>query len=145
MDLVTSRLLQNPKDFEEALKPFYGNKIASSFADLFTNHLVIAAQLVKAAKAGDSNAAKDAEKRWYSNADKIAAFLAGINPYWSQDKWKRMLYEHLAMTKSEAVYMLTKNYGAGITEYDKIEKQALKMADVMAYGIIKQFPDIFAY
>ena len=50
-----------------------------------------------------------------------------------------MLYEHLARTKSEAVDILTNNYEESITEYDEIEKQALKMADVMAEGIVKQF------
>lgn len=143
VDLVTNRLLRNPKDFELALRPLYGDKNASMFADLFKSHLVIAAQLVKSAKAGNNKAAADAEKRWYANADKIAAFLSSINPYWSQVDWKTMLYDHLAMTKSEAVDMLAKNYEAGINIYDKIEKQALKMADVMAEGIVKQFPDKF--
>jgi hypothetical protein len=141
--LVTNRLLQNPKDFELAFQPFYGNDNASKFADLFTSHLVIASQLVSAAKVGDNNAAEDAEKRWYSNADEIAAFLASINPYWSQDDWKIMLYEHLKMTKAEAVDMITKDYQAGINEYDKIEEQALTMADVMASGIVKQFQHLF--
>lgn len=50
-----------------------------------------------------------------------------------------MLYDHLRMTKSEAVDILTNNYAQSITEYDEIEKQALKMADVMAGGIAKQF------
>src|SRR5689334_12914009 len=109
VDLVTNRLLRNPKDFESALKPFYGDKIASEFADLFKSHLVIAAQLVKAAKAGDNKAAANAEKNWYANADEIAAFLGRINPFWSEKDWKTMLHEHLALTKSEAVAMLTKN------------------------------------
>jgi len=43
------------------------------------------------------------------------------------------------MTKSEAVNILTNNYAQSITDYDEIEKQALKMADVMADGIVKQF------
>ncbi len=143
VDQVTNRLLRNPKDFEAALKLFYGDEIASTFADLFTNHLVIAAELVKAAKAGNSGAAADAERRWYANADEIAAFLGSINPYWSQDDWKAMLHEHLALTKTEAVNLLTGNYSEGISTFDEIEKQALKMADVMAYGIVKQFPDKF--
>jgi hypothetical protein len=84
-------------------------------------------------------AAADAEKRWYANADGIAAFLSRINPYWSQEDWKTMLYEHLRMTKSEAVNILTNNYEESIKEYDEIEKQALNMADVMAVGIVKQF------
>lgn len=54
-----------------------------------------------------------------------------------------MLHEHLALTKSEAVDMLTKNYSEGISIFDEIEKQALKMADVMTYSIVKQFPNKF--
>lgn len=143
VDLVTNRLLQNPRDFEAALKPLYGDKIASRFSALLTSHLVIAAQLVKAAKAGDNATVADVEKRWYANADEIAAFLASINPYWSQDNWRAVLYKHLALTKAEAVDILTKNYSDGISTFDKIEKQALEMADIMIYGIIKQFPDKF--
>jgi len=143
VDLVTNRLLRNPKDFEALLKPLYGEMAAARFAELFTEHLIIAAELVKAAKAGDSNAAADAEKRWYANADEIAAFLASINPYWSEESWKTMLYDHLAMTKNEAVNMLTGKYEDGITIFDQIEKQALDMADMMTNGIVNQFPEIF--
>jgi len=143
VDLVTDRLLRNPKDFESALKPLYGDKAASKFADLFKSHLVIAAQLVKAAKSGDTKAAADAEKNWYANADEIAAFLGSINPYWSENNWRTMLHTHLALTKSEAVDMLTKNYAGGISTFDEIEKQALEMADMMTYGIVKQFSNKF--
>lgn len=143
VDLVTNRLLRNPKDFEALLRLFYGDEKASTFSDLFTNHLVIAAELIKAAKAGDNNAAADAEKRWYANADQIADFLAGINPYWSREDWKAMLYKHLAMTKDEAVNILTGKYLESINGFDEIEEQALVMADMMTNGIINQFPDIF--
>jgi len=53
-----------------------------------------------------------------------------------------MLFEHLALTKDEAVAMLTANYEARIAIYDEIEHQALTMANVMAAGIIK-FPELF--
>lgn len=139
VELVTNRLLQNPVDFETALRPFYGDKIAAEFRKLFTDHLTIAAQLVKAAKAGDTAAAAQAEKNWYANANEIAIFLSRINPYWSQRNWQLMLYDHLKLTKAEAVAILTKNYSESIRLYDEIEKQALEMADVMAEGIIKQF------
>jgi hypothetical protein len=139
-ELVTNRLLQNPVDFANALRFFYGDKIASKFSDLLKSHLVIAAQIVKASKAGDNKSAIAAEKKWYENADEIATFLAYINPYWSKESWKAMLHEHLALVKAEAVALLTKDYAAGIKVYDKIESQALEMADMMAAGIIKQFP-----
>jgi hypothetical protein len=50
-------------------KRYYGEEIAAQFSSLFREHLVIAAQLVKAAKAGNNQAATEAEKKWYSNAD----------------------------------------------------------------------------
>lgn len=143
VDLVTNRLLRNPQDFAALLRPLYGDRIASRFAELFTSHLVIAAELVKAAKAGDAKAAADAEKRWYANADEIAAFLGSINPFWSEQQWRNMLHKHLALTKAEAVNILTGKYAEGITVFDQIEKQALEMADVMTCGIIRQFPNLF--
>lgn len=137
---VTNRLLRNPKDFAAALKPFYGDQIASKFSDLLTSHLTIAVEVVKAAKAGDNKAVADAEKRWYANADDIAALLGSINPYWSVKEWQSMLYEHLALVKAQAVNMLEKKYAEGVAVYDVYEKQAMMMADRMAEGIIRQFP-----
>lgn len=55
-----------------------------------------------------------------------------------------MFYEHLAMTKSEAVSILSKDYQASVRWYDKIELEALEMADAISDGIIKQFPQLFS-
>lgn len=138
--LVTERLLRNPKDFEAALEPFYGAEAAKTFSDLLTDHLTIAAKIVKASKAGNQEEAAAAEKDWYANADQLAAFLGSINPYWSEEEWRNMLYEHLELVKAEAVDILTGDYASGISIFDEVEKQALNMADMMAYGIIRQFP-----
>ncbi|HHU90451.1 MAG TPA: LysM peptidoglycan-binding domain-containing protein [Clostridiaceae bacterium] len=143
VDLVTQRLLRNPKDFEAALVPFYGSQTVARFSALLRNHLVIAANLVNAAKAGDNNAAAEAERIWYNNARDIAAFLASINPYWSQQEWEKMLFDHLALVKNEAVFMLTNEFQKGIDLYDEMERQAMMMADVMTEGIVRQFPGRF--
>jgi LysM repeat protein len=142
-ELVTNRLLRNPSDFALALKPFYGNDKASRFEALLKTHLVTAAQIVKAAKAGNNKAAADYEKDWYANADEIAEFLASINPYWSESEWKNMLHEHLKLVKAEAVARLNRNFAEDIRLYDVLEQQALEMADMMSEGIVKQFPAKF--
>lgn len=138
-EAVVARLLRNPVDFERALQPYYGDRIAAKFRDLLTEHLVIAADLVKAAKAGDNKAAAEAERKWYANADAIAVFLGNINPYWSQEQWRIMMRHHLALVKSMAVNMLTGQYQASIAAYDENEIHTIGMADIMAEGIIKQF------
>ena len=67
------------------------------------------------------------EKKWYANADEIVEFLNSINPYIRKEKFRKMFYEHLALTKSEAVSILSKDYHSGVQLYDKIEKEALVM------------------
>ena len=139
LDFVTKRLLRNPSDFADVLKKYYGAEKAQKFASLLTEHLTIAARLVNAAKAGDMDTVKEERKKWYSNADEIANYLASINPYWSKNEWKLMLYDHLKLTENEAVERLTGQYEKDVALYDVIEEEALMMADYMAKGINKQF------
>uniref|UniRef100_UPI00406D0EFB acetylglutamate kinase n=1 Tax=Paenibacillus sp. FSL R7-0345 TaxID=2954535 RepID=UPI00406D0EFB len=130
-DVVVARLLQNPVDMGNAIRPFYGDAAANTYTALIKEHLVIAADLIKAAKAGDSAAAAAAEKRWYANADQIVEFLTRLNPYFPKEQFRKMFYQHLAMTKEEAVTMLNKDYTASIRLYDRIEQEALMMADIL--------------
>lgn len=141
--VVTTRLLKNYDDMADALKPYYGNDNGNKFGDLIEEHLLTAAALVEAAKAGNSTAAADAEKKWYENADEIAAFESSINPNWNKTALMAMWHDHLKLTKAEAVARLTKNYTADIDAFDQIETQANMMADSMANGIVQQFPDKF--
>ncbi len=139
LDFVTKRLLENPTDFAYALSLFYSNQQAMEFEKLFTEHLAIAAQLVNAAKAGDTKTVDEQRQKWYENADEIANFLGEINPNWNREAWRSMLYDHLKMTEAEAVQILTGQYAESIEEFDAIQEEALKMADMMACGMIKQF------
>lgn len=140
---VTERLLKNYEDMADAMKPYYGDEKASEFGDLIEDHLLIAASLVEAAKAGNSTAADDAEEEWYKNADEIAVFMSNANPNWNETDLKAMWHEHLKLTKDEAVARLTMDYAADIAAFDQIETQANMMADSIAYGICKQFPEMF--
>lgn len=139
IQFVTNRLLQNPDDFARALKPFYGEQTAMQFKQLLTDHLLIAAKLVNAAKSGNTAQVDEQRRRWYENAEDIAKFLATINRFWSEAQWRVLLFDHLRMTENEAVFILTGQYEKGIQEYDRIQEEALNMADVMTGGIIRQF------
>ncbi len=139
LEPVTKRLLQNPGDFAAAFAPFYTSKITDEFKNLLTQHLLIAADLVNAAKNQESAKVEEARRKWYMNADDIAKFLSDINPYWNKEKWRTLLYSHLKMTEKEAVLRLSEKYAEDIKIFDMIEKEALEMADLMSFGIICQF------
>ena len=137
---TTMRLLRNPGDIAAVFRPLYGNSVADRLSDLIKEHLVIAADLVKAAKAGNSVAAAEIERRWYANADEIAALLSCINPYWSREGMTRMWHDHLSLVKSQAVARLKKDYRSDIAFYDEGERLLLGMADDFTCGIIRQLP-----
>jgi hypothetical protein len=54
-----------------------------------------------------------------------------------------MLDNHLNLTLTEAVDILSGKYSDGIAAFDKVHQQAVMMSDALADGIIKQFPDKF--
>ena len=138
-----NRLLRNAEDVKRALVPFYGEELTTILEQLLTEHLTIAARLVQAAIDGDQERANNARIQWYINAVQIAQFLACINLCWSKEQWQEMLFEHLRITEQEAVFMISGQYQQGVDIYDEIEKQALEMADLMTFGIVAQFPDLF--
>ena len=71
LEPVTKRLLQNPKDFARLLTSIYGKKAADRFEELFTQRLLIAAELVNAAKSGQISKANATRDNRYKNAFEI--------------------------------------------------------------------------
>jgi hypothetical protein len=142
-DQAVKRLLQNQVDIGNAIKPYYGEDAGKKLTDLLTPHITIAAEVVKAAKAGNTAALDSANKRWYANADEISSFLSKANPNWPLDDMKMMMNDHLKLTTDEAVQRIKKDYDADAAAYDKVHEEILKMSDMLADGIAKQFPDKF--
>jgi hypothetical protein len=138
---TVGRLLRNQADIGDAIKPFYGDAAGQELTRLLRDHILIAADLIAAAKAGDQAAVAQQQARWTANADEIAAFLAGANPrFWPLDEMKAMLHEHLRLTTDEVLARLQGDWAADVAAYDEIHLQALEMADMLSDGIIKQFP-----
>jgi hypothetical protein len=142
-DVAVKRLMKNQEDIGDAMKPYYGADAAKGITELFKQHISIAGELVAAAKAGDDAKTKDADKRWHDNAEAIATYLSTANPYWSKADLQKMMNEHLALTKDEAVFRLQMKWDEDVANYDKIYDQAMMMADDLTDGIVKQFPDKF--
>jgi len=143
-DASVGRLLQNQTDIGDAIKPFYGVAAGEELTRLLREHILIAADIIAAAKAADQTALADAQARWTANAEEIAAFLAAANPRsWKLDEMKTMLHEHLRLTTDEAVARLQGDWAADVAAYDEIHIQALGMADMLSSGIIQQFPSRF--
>jgi hypothetical protein len=144
-DSTVQRLLQNQVDIGNAVKPYYGDAAGNQLTALLKDHIVLAAQLINAAKAGDQSAVEQAKARWYGNGDEIGAFLSSANPkQWSDAEMKSMMREHLDLTLNAAVHYLSGDYHASVADYDEIHRQILHMADMLSDGILSQFPERFS-
>ena len=144
LDATAGRLLQNQADIGAAVATFYGDDAGAALTDLLRQHILIAADLVEAAKSGDDAAVTTQRDLWYANADEIAHFLAAANPAWPFETLSQMMRTHLDQTLAEATARLTADWDADIAAYDEIHLHILAMADALADGIIEQFPDRFS-
>jgi hypothetical protein len=142
---VAARLLQNQVDIGDALAPVYGRAAGDRLTALLRQHILVAGDLIAAAKAGDAARATATEQHWYANANEIADFLAAANPHhWPRGEMRHMMREHLDNTLAEAVDHLQSRWAADVADYDKVHVQILQMADMLTDGIVAQFPAKFS-
>jgi hypothetical protein len=141
---TTMRLLRNQQDIGDAIKPFYGRAAGERLTSLLKQHIIVAADLLAAAKAGDQGAVERHSSVWYRNADQIGTFLSKANPHhWPRKEMRSMMREHLDLTLKEAVAHLGQRHRTDIRTYDRIHRQILGMADMLSDGIAAQFPKRF--
>ena len=141
---TAERLLRNQTDIGDAIKPFYGEGAGDSLTALLRPHILIAAEVVDAAIAGDTGRLQDALARWYENSDEIADFLSVANPdNWPREALRAEMRHHLDLTLLEAQARLRGDWTADIAAYDTVRAHILGMADVLSSGIIRQFPRKF--
>jgi hypothetical protein len=141
---TVARLLKNQADIGNAVKPFYGKAAGNALTPELRRHILIAADVVAAAKAGDQAKLADAQARWQENANDIAGLLNSVNPrFWKLAAMKAEMHRHLTLTTREAVARLQGKWAADVAAYDKIHQHILHMSDLLAEGLIQQFPKRF--
>jgi hypothetical protein len=143
-DATVGRLLANQTHIGNAVKPFYGKAAGNKLTAELRKHILIAADLIAAAKAGDQANLAEEQANWAKNADDIAAVLASVNPrFFKLSVLKAEMAMHLKLTTEEAVARLQGNWAADVAAYDKIHRHILHMSDYLSDGLVKQFPKRF--
>jgi hypothetical protein len=135
--------MKNQEDIGNAVAAYYGAPAGQQLTSLLKQHIAIAVDLIKAAKAGDQAAQKLANHKWQQNAVDIAAFLSKANPNWPDGVLVNMMKMHLATTTDEVVARLRHDWDADVRAYDAVYNHILMMADALSDGIVKQFPEKF--
>lgn len=139
-----NRLLQNQVDIGDAIKPYYGDAGGNQLTDLLTEHIVVAGDILIAARNGNTTDFNTALEAWYQNGDDISVFLNTSNPEnWKLESMEAHMRHHLDLTLTEAVAHLEGRHDDEIQVYDDVFEQLMGLADILSNGIIAQFPDQF--
>ena len=141
---AAARLLRNQEDIGAAIVPYYGKAAGDKLTSLLKDHIMIAVDLIAAAKVNDQAKFQAADAKWKQNARDIAVFLSQANSNWPSQAMTDAMNMHLATTTREVVDRLQKNYDDDVRAFDAVYDHILHMADVLADGIVKQFPARFA-
>ena len=141
---AAGRLMKNQEDIGAAIGGIYGKAAGDQLTTLLKDHINIAVELIKAAKAGNKAGQSAADAKWQKNGEDIADFLSKANPNWPRATLVDMMKKHLSTTTDEVTARLTKDWAGDVKAFDAVYTHILMMSDALSDGIAKQFPDKFS-
>jgi len=94
--------------------------------------------------AGDAPAQAKATQSLTSNADEIATFLSGANPYLQKDAVQGLLLAHGGHHIQQIQQLRDRKYEAEARTWEEMKKHVYQIADATAAALAKQFPKKFS-
>jgi hypothetical protein len=139
LSYIKQHTIENSRDFANVLQKYYGYYNAKNFELLFIEHTDITADLLRDIKSGNKNSAGIHRMELKDKVDEISKFFSSVNPYWNEDEWRNILYEHSKVIEEGAIKQLTTKCKTDIIYNEQTVRDIKKIADYAANGIIKQF------
>ncbi|MBS0571578.1 MAG: hypothetical protein JSS28_13280 [Proteobacteria bacterium] len=135
-------VVANAKDIAKAVAGFYGRDAGDGLLKLLAGHWGGVKAMTDAAKSGNAADEKKALEGSLTNASDIAKFLAGANPNWSEGALDGALAMHVNDHKLQVDQMMSNTPAAEqASGWAEMQRHMDMIADVLADGIAKQFPD----
>lgn len=140
-NFAVNRVLRTAKDISDLFRPTFGNAAGDAINKLLTEHISILGDLMKASKDNDAANIARLKNAWYKNADEMTEAFASIG--YDKEDTRRMLYSHLDLTLQELANRLAGNYSEDVNSFNKVEQEAMMMADYFVDGMVRMFPNMF--
>jgi hypothetical protein len=137
------QVVANAKAIAGSIEPFYGKAASEKLFTLLAGHWGAIKGYLDAAHAGDTAKADASFKDLLKNADEIAAFLGGANPNLPVDTLKGLLAAHGSHHVQQIKEFKAKQFDAEARTWAAMTGHMYVIADALADGIAKQFPDKF--
>jgi len=138
---AAASVVDNAKQIADAVAGFYGPAAGKQFLNLLAGHWGGVKALTDAAHAHDAAAEQKAMQDLANNGDQIAKFLGGANPNLPEQTVKGLWMMHVNDHKIQVDQMMSNAPAAEQAQtWHHMENHANTIADALAGGIAKQFP-----
>lgn len=136
-------VVANAKQIAAAIEPYYGKAASDQLFTLLAGHWGAIKAYLDTANAGDQAGMTKALKDLNDNAVAIATFLSGANPNLPKDTLVSLLSTHGAHHVAQIQAVHNGHFDQEAVNWGVMRKHMNTIADALAGGIAKQFPDKF--
>lgn len=141
---TAKKLLQSEENIGNILLPYYGKSVAENFTRLLKEKDNIAANMLMAGRAGDSEKFQIEKENLLKNADDTAGFLNEINPkYFSMQETQALTKEKADFISNLIILRLQNKWSEYAEKLNKAIDKEVSSADKISNGIAREFPELF--
>ncbi|HET8691657.1 MAG TPA: hypothetical protein VFM30_05965 [Steroidobacteraceae bacterium] len=138
-----AQVVTNAKAIAASIEPFYGKPASEQLFKLLAGHWGAIKADLDAAHAGDKAGRDAAMAKLLANAEEIAKFLSGANPNLPHDTVKGLLVAHGSHHVQQISEVKARQFDAEAKTWAAMSTHMYVIADALADGTAKQFPDKF--
>lgn len=130
----------NAKEIANAVAGFYGEDAGKQMLQLLAGHWQGVKDLSDARHANNDAGMAKARNELNANADAVARFLSGANPYLPEDTVKGLMMAHIGFHEAQINELAAGDRKAEAQTWDAMQKHMDMFADGLSDGIARQFP-----
>ena len=143
-DIAEKEVVANAKQIANTLSPFYGELASKTLFTLLADHYAAITEYADATVVGNTLQQEAALAHLSSNADEIAVFLSGANPYLSKDGVRGLIAAHGAHHVAQIIQLQEHDYKSEAETWKVMREHADVIADTLTTALAKQFPARFS-
>ncbi|MBI5491954.1 MAG: hypothetical protein HY893_03355 [Deltaproteobacteria bacterium] len=141
--MIDKKVVRNMNEIGYLIAPFYGKGTYEQFSTLLSRHYTAVKEYLDTSLTSDRFARERAIDRLNANMEEIADFLSSENSDISMETISSLLRAHAGYNVAQIDAVKAKNFTAEQEVWEAMERNVYRIADALADGMIKQFPDKF--
>ena len=143
-DAAEKEVVANAKQIAGTITPFYGEAASEKLFTLLAGHYAAVKEYSDATVAGNKLHQDAALAHLASNADDIAVFLSGANPYLPKDTVRSLVAAHGAHHVAQIIQLQEQDYRREAQTWRVMRQHVDLIANALTTAIAKQFPAKFS-